>query len=100
MGLTIGENQINIFTIYRPAPNDELLPFLDELQTVLNMVSESKLIVGDFNCRSVLWFDCTADAFAPHLEEFVLNNELAIFSEDNSPPTFRTEYGNGHIDLT
>ncbi|KAF2889078.1 hypothetical protein ILUMI_17095 [Ignelater luminosus] len=99
MGLTIGENQINILNIYRPA-NNEILPFLDELQTALNMVNESKLIVGDFNCRSVLWFDRTTDAFALHLEEFILNNELAIFNEDNSPPTFQTKYGNSHIDLT
>lgn len=40
------------------------------------------------------------DVNAEAMEEFIIANDLAIFNEDNNPPTFETINGQSNIDLT
>ncbi|KAF2891950.1 hypothetical protein ILUMI_14223, partial [Ignelater luminosus] len=83
---------------YRP-PREVPQIFFENLNSWLNELDGYKIVAGDFNCRSTLWFDRINDATVPIIEELVLNNNLTIINSQNVP-TFENEFGTSHIDLT
>ncbi|KAF2891010.1 hypothetical protein ILUMI_15163 [Ignelater luminosus] len=98
INLTYAEKKIFIFNCYRP-PREDPQIFFENLNNWLNELDEYKIVAGDFNCRSTLWFDRINDATVPIIEELVLNNNLTIINSQNVP-TFENEFGTTHIDLT
>jgi hypothetical protein len=87
-------------SVYCP-PNDNLRPYLEYLQSVLdNLRGQCVLIGGDFNTRSTIWHDTISDRKSPLLEEFILTNDLHIQNEAGNPATFQTVNGSSNIDLT
>ncbi|KAF2905587.1 hypothetical protein ILUMI_00586 [Ignelater luminosus] len=80
-------------------PREDPQIFFENLNNWLNELDGYKIVAGDFNCRSTLWFDRINDATVPIIEELVLNNNLTIIISQNVP-TFENEFGTSHIDLT
>lgn len=72
-----------------------------ELQEIIRKLGRNKIIIaGDFNAKSVLWFNKETDEKEEKLEEFIYENDLILINKDGNPPTFWTINGSSNIDIT
>lgn len=66
---------------------------------ILNNSQKKILILGDFNAKSPLWGKRDLENRGKKVTDLIINNDLIIINNPDSPPTFIGPQGSSWIDL-
>lgn len=100
LDLNFNGTRFIIISAYLP-PNehfDESLAFLDDVIQKIKIKNLPILICSDTNARSNMWNDNLTNERGKQFEDFVINNELIIFN-DEDVHTYDCSTGTSTIDL-
>jgi sugar/nucleoside kinase (ribokinase family) len=72
-----------------------------QLEKAMDYTEGNGLIIAmDSNARSKMWHDTITNQRGKILEEFLTCNDLYVLNETTETPTFQSNRGSSHIDIT
>lgn len=95
-----GNREVCIVSIYIP-PKDNIEEYISKLERLCNINREDeKIIGGDFNAKSSLWYSKSTDDKGELIEEFIVNNNLIVLNKEGEKYTYDSIHGQDNIDIT
>lgn len=89
---------ICIYSVYC-SPNEEIEHNLLTLSSLLNRFNSPTIIFGDFNAKSTLWGQHPLDRRGAQLIDIIVQENLTVLNNNDSPPSFQSSRGISWIDL-
>ncbi|GFW72712.1 RNA-directed DNA polymerase from mobile element jockey [Trichonephila clavipes] len=91
------QQEVTIINTYHPDNSDINL---DLLNTLLDIKSDTKILLGDLNAKSPSWGSRTLDLKGSQIEDLLCDNDLSILNDKRSTYLSKTNGTTSALDIT
>ncbi|GFV23208.1 reverse transcriptase domain-containing protein [Trichonephila clavipes] len=91
------QQEVTIINTYHPDNSDINL---DLLNTLLDIKSDTKILLGDLNAKSPSWGSRTLDLKGSQIEDLLCDNDLSILNDKRSTYLSKTNDTTSALDIT